>query len=76
MLELPDDLVGKTIEIIVFSVEDVTTKNALLKDTTSKETRIATLKDKLRSFAFNSRGYKFNRDEANDYDQKPPSIVN
>ncbi|HEY0244514.1 MAG TPA: hypothetical protein VGC01_03050 [Mucilaginibacter sp.] len=64
-LELPDDLVGKIIEVIAFSVEDT---KIVVKDTTPKETRIAILKDKLKDFTFNSGGYKFDRDEANDYE--------
>jgi hypothetical protein len=64
-LELPDDLVGKMIEVIAFSVEDV---KVIAKDTTPKEARVAALKDKLKKFAFNSGGYKFDRDEANDYE--------
>ncbi len=65
MLELPDDLVGKLIEVIAFSVED--TKDTT-KDTISKETRVITLKAKLKNFTFNSGGYKFDRGEANDYE--------
>ncbi|WP_184542852.1 hypothetical protein [Mucilaginibacter sp. FT3.2] len=64
-LELPDDLVGKMIEVIAFSVEDV---NVAKKDTTSKEIKVATFKDKLKGFTFNSGGYKFDRGEANDYE--------
>ena len=64
-LELPDDLVGKIIEVIAFSVEDTKIN---IKDITPKETRIEVLKDKLKNFTFNSGGYKFNRDEANDYE--------
>jgi hypothetical protein len=64
-LELPDDLVGKMIEVIAFSVEDV---KVIAKDTIPKEARVAALKDKLKYFAFNSGGYKFDRGEANDYE--------
>ena len=63
-LELPEDLVGKMIEVIAFSVED----NAIIKDVTPIEERMATLKDKLKKFAFNSGGCKFDRGEANDYE--------
>lgn len=63
-LELSDDLVGKMIEVIAFSVEDA---KATAEDPTSKEIRITSFKDKLRSFTFNSGGYKFDRDEANEY---------
>jgi hypothetical protein len=62
-LELPDDLVGKMIEVIAFSVEETTT---VVKDTTPKKTRITALKNKLKNFTFNSGGYTFDRDEAND----------
>ena len=64
-LELPDDLVGKMIEVIAFSVED--TKEVVNK-TTTKEARVTTLKNKLKHFTFNSGGYTFDRDEANDYE--------
>jgi hypothetical protein len=62
-LELPDYLVGKMIEVIVFSVEDT---KADAKDNATKGTRVALLKDKLKNFTFNSGGYKFNRSDAND----------
>ena len=64
-LELPDDLVGKMIEVIAFSIEDT---KVIENDDMLKETRVAILKDKLKNFTFNSGGYKFNRDEANDYE--------
>jgi hypothetical protein len=64
MLELPDDLVGKMIEVIAFSVEDDNENTAIL----SKEDRVIALKNKLKHFTFNSGGYIFNRNEANDYE--------
>jgi hypothetical protein len=64
-LNLPDDLVGKMIEVIAFSIED---NNVVLKDPSTKEARVAALRDKLKNYAFNSGGYKFNREEANDYE--------
>lgn len=63
-LNLPDDLVGRLIEVIAFPVDD----NIPVKDNTSKETRVALFKNKIKEYAFNSGGYKFNRDEANDYE--------
>lgn len=64
-LQLPDDLVGRVIEIIAFPVEDNNTDNT---DTSSIESRVADLKNRLKKFKFNSGGYKFDRDEANDYE--------
>lgn len=64
-LELPDDLVGKMIEVIAFSVDET---KSIEKETEPIEKRVAHLKDRLKEFAFNSDGYRFNRDEANDYE--------
>lgn len=64
-LELPDDLVGKMIEIIAFSVDET---KSIEKETAPIEVRVGHLKDRLKSFTFNSGGYRFDRDEANDYE--------
>ena len=64
-VQLPDNMVGKLIEVIAFSIEDI---NEKVKDATPKEDRVAALKNKLKNFTFNSGGYQFNRDEANDYE--------
>jgi hypothetical protein len=64
-LQLPDDLVGKMIEVIAFSIED---SKAAIKDGSSKADRITALNKSLKKFRINSGGYKFDRDEANDYE--------
>jgi hypothetical protein len=64
-LKLPDDLVGKMIEVIAFSIED---SKVDVKDSSTKETRIRLLKSRLKNFTFNSGGYKFDRDDANNYE--------
>ncbi|HWD89038.1 MAG TPA: hypothetical protein VG367_12990 [Mucilaginibacter sp.] len=61
-LKLPDDLVGKMIEVIAFSIEDT---KVYVKDSSTKETRVRLLKNRLKNFTFNSGGYKFDRDDAN-----------
>jgi len=65
ILELPDDLVGKMIEVIAFSVDET---NVAAKDLAPADDRVAALKKKLKGFTFNSGGYKFDRDDANDYE--------
>lgn len=61
-LDLPDDLVGKMIEVIAFPLEEVVeTENPW-----TKQDRISSLKSKLKNFKYDSGGYKFDRDEAND----------
>ena len=64
-LQLPDDLVGKTIEVIAFSIEDAKEKTT---SPVSKKNSTADLKDKLADFTFNSGGYKFDRNDANNYE--------
>jgi len=64
-LELPDDLVGKTIEVIAFSIEDA--KEKITKPVSNKSKAVA-FKDNLADFTFNSGGYKFDRTDANDYE--------
>ena len=60
-LQLPDDLVGKMIDPVENNHNNDT-------DTSSIASRVIDLKSKLKKFTFNSGGYKFNRDEANDYE--------
>lgn len=64
-LDLPEDLVGKTIEVIAFSIDDEKGKS---NDLPQIADRTAELKKELLPFMFNSGGYKFNRDEANEYE--------
>lgn len=64
-LQLPDDLVGKMIEVIAFSIEE-TKKSS--KTNPSKVQKINALKKRLKKFSINSGGYKFDRNEANDYE--------
>jgi hypothetical protein len=62
-LSLPDDLVGRVIEIIAFSIDE----NTSVKNPAPNEEKPGTFKEKIKAFSFNSGGYKFNRGEANDY---------
>jgi hypothetical protein len=64
-LQLPDDLVGKTIEVIAFSIDDNT---SITKEDAAITTGIEAFRNKIKNFAFNSGGYKFDRDDANDYE--------
>jgi hypothetical protein len=64
LLNLPDDLVGRLIEVIAFQVDE----NFPVKDNPPEETGADSFNNKIKAFGFNSGGYKFNRDEANDYE--------
>lgn len=64
-LQLPDDLVGKMIEVIAFSIEE--TKTAV-KDSISKAKRIEAIDQALNKHRVDLSDFKFDRDEANDYE--------
>ncbi len=54
-LQLPDEFLGKEIEIIAFVIEEVKTKAKNFKKSKS-----------FSAIQLDTRGYKFNRDEANE----------
>ncbi|MFP4093143.1 MAG: hypothetical protein ACLFUB_01570 [Cyclobacteriaceae bacterium] len=66
VLELPEAFIGKEVEVLAFEVsqksDDVDPSNM------TKEERIAHLKKELKPFTVNMSGFKFDRDEANDYE--------
>lgn len=64
VLTLPDDLVGKVVEVIAFEIDEVEPKETSI----SKEAKVSRLNDLLKDFTINSGGYKFDRAEANDYE--------
>ena len=55
VLPLPDNYVGKQIEIIAFALDEPV-----------KQTQRISAKKVFTSLKFNTSGYKFNRDEANE----------
>jgi hypothetical protein len=63
-LNLPDELVGRLIEVIAFPIEEASDLRGELPSNMDKKS----FKQKIKEFAFNSGGYKFNRDDANDYE--------
>lgn len=68
VIDLPEDFVGKTVEVLAFPLDEPT--NSPLEEISDAEldARVARLKKSLEGLTFNSGGYKFNREEANDYD--------
>lgn len=53
-LSVPDEYVGKQVEVIAFTVEEP-----------MKQTQKIPAKEVFKSLKFDTRGFKFNRDEAN-----------
>lgn len=72
VLKLPDDMVGKTVEVIAFEIEE---KQKPMNDVPVKKT-IEQLREEVNSILgkyekypkISHQDYKFDRDEANDYE--------
>jgi len=66
-LQLPDYLVGKTVEVIAFEIDgDISSEPG--KKKLDKEKRMQEIEKGLSNYRIDLSGFKFNRDEANDYD--------
>ncbi len=65
-LRLPDDLVGKTIEVIAFEI-DQTKPEKKIPDA-DRFKRIEAIDRALSKYRFDLSDFKFDRDEANDYE--------
>jgi hypothetical protein len=65
-LQLPDDLVGKTIEVIAFEIDQVNSPKKFQEIEKSK--KIEAIDKALSKYRVDLSDYKFDRDEANDYE--------
>jgi hypothetical protein len=65
VLNLPDEMVGKTVEVIAFEIDNT---EKLIADITPAESIQAIQKKYARYPVISHDNYKFNRDEANDYE--------
>ena len=66
-LQLPYDMMGKTIEIIAFEIEGQSNKPQA-GDDDDKILRLKRIEDLTRDKLVDLINFKFNRDEANNYD--------
>ncbi len=66
-LHLPDDMLGKVIEIIAFEIEEED-KNYTIKAISDKQKRLSQIDNLTKDKLVDLSNYKFNRDEANNYD--------
>jgi hypothetical protein len=65
LLNLPDEMVGKTVEVIAFEIED----NNRPIDEIKVNQSLQDIKNKYSRYPVISHdSYRFNRDEANDYE--------
>lgn len=60
-LNLPDEMIGKQVEVIAFEIEN--------KPVDEKADKIARLSESLKDLRVDLSNYKFDRDEANNYDE-------
>ncbi len=65
-LLLPDEFIGKKVEVIAFALEEVATNTEIPQANPAQ--RRAHLDEILKNYTFNSGGYKFDRKGANDYE--------
>ena len=63
-VRLPDEMVGKTIEVIAFEIDAIKTGNENL----TREQRLKKIEEITAPSLTDLSNFKFNRDEANDYD--------
>jgi hypothetical protein len=61
VVELPDDYIGKEIELLMFPINE--RNNATAQDMTMEDVSAF-----FNRFDVDMTGFKFNRDDANDYD--------
>jgi hypothetical protein len=60
MLHLPEEMVGKTVEVIAFEINEV-------KTVTSKNQRLSKIEDLTKNSLTDLSNFKFDRNEANNY---------
>jgi hypothetical protein len=68
VLELPKEFVGKEVEVLAFKVVENTPVPEPGSRRDSKEERLKYLVDALEPYRVDMSGYKFDRNEANNYD--------
>ncbi len=59
-LQLPEEMVGKTVEVIAFEINEV-------KNITTRAQRLTQIKDLTKNSMTDLSKFKFDRDEANNY---------
>lgn len=64
LLQIPAEFVGKEVEVIAFEITEW--KTTVIKN---KDTRIKTLEKALENYRVDMSNFKFDRNQANDYDR-------
>jgi hypothetical protein len=64
-VQLPEEMVGKTVELIAFEID----REGLNGNKLTKEQRIKQIEDLTKPYLVDLSNFKFDRDEANNYDE-------
>ncbi len=68
VIDLPEEYIGKSVEVLAFPLSEPDFNPAEDSTEAEKKAQVERLKIALKGYTFNSGGYKFNREEANDYE--------
>lgn len=68
VIDLPEEFVGKSVEVLAFPLNETVNPSDEDPSDVERAARLERLNQELKGLTFNSGGYKFNREEANDYD--------
>jgi hypothetical protein len=68
VIDLPEEYVGQSVEVLAFPLKETAPRPVTPPTDAEKQARIERLEKALEGYTFNSGGYQFNREEANDYD--------
>jgi hypothetical protein len=67
-IDLPQEYVGRSVEVIAFPLNEPTHQFPEEPSEAEREAKLERLRKSLEGLTYNSGGYTFNREDANDYD--------
>ena len=67
VLELPEEFVGKEVEVLAFAVEEEASTHENSPATHKKPERLQKIRDTFSKYRVDMSDFKFDRDEANNY---------
>ena len=68
VLELPEEFVGKAVEVLAFEVEDEDSTHEISRSTQKKSERLQQIRDTFAKYRVDMSDFKFDRNEANNYE--------
>ena len=68
VLELPEEFVGKEVEVLAFEVEEEGSMHEISPSPQKKPERLQQIRDTFAKYRVDMGDFKFDRDEANNYE--------